>query len=143
MNNRMMLTLRCCAAAATALTLLSPVQAAKSPLPGSPEAVYREDRANCLAGRTHQDRATCLREAGAALVEARRGGLDSGDARTLERNALLRCQRQSVEDRPDCERLARGEGQTSGSVEGGGVIKEIVTRTVGPVPQAAPAPVTR
>lgn len=111
----------------------------KAPAAGSPEAVYQQDRAKCLAGRSHQDRTTCLQEAGAALQEARRGRLDNGeDARTLQQNALMRCQRQPVEERPACERLARDEGSRSGSVEGGGVVKELVTRTVGPVP-AAPA----
>lgn len=118
----------------------------KGPPAGSPEAVYQQDRAKCMAGRSHQDRATCLQEAGAALQEARRGRLDNGeDARTLQQNALMRCQRQPVEERPACERLVRGEGSRSGSVEGGGVIKEVVTRTVGPVPAtpAASAPLPR
>jgi hypothetical protein len=134
------------AAALGAMALASPLMAAtqteaeqaaadRAHSSGSPEQVYRQYRADCLAGRTHQDRATCLREAGAALQEARRGRLDNGsDPGTLQRNALQRCQRQPAEDRADCERLARGEGKVSGSVEGGGVIKEIVTRTVGPTP---------
>lgn len=134
--------LRCAAAALGALVLASPLMAAtqaeqaaadRARASGTPEQVYRQYRADCLAGRTHQDRATCLREAGAALQEARRGRLDNGsDPGTLQQNALQRCQRQPAEDRADCERLARGEGKVSGSVEGGGVIKEIVTRTVGP-----------
>lgn len=135
-------------ALAVGMGLLTPgAQAASTratamPEPGSPEAVYRQERAKCLDGRSQQDRATCLQEAGAALAEARRGRLDNHeDAATLARNALLRCQRQRAEDRPDCERLARGEGARSGSVEGGGVIKEIVTRTAGPVPAPVPAPV--
>lgn len=142
--------LRCGALALGTLVMASPLMAAMTPAEqaaadrartsGTPEQVYRQYRADCLAGRTHQDRATCLKEAGAALQEARRGRLDNGaDARTLQQNALLRCQRQPAEDRADCERLARGEGQVSGSVEGGGVIKEVVTRTVGPVPATPPA----
>ncbi len=134
-------------ALAAGMALLAPgAQAASAratalPDPSSPEAVYRQERAKCLDGRSQQDRATCLQEAGAALAEARRGRLDNReDAATLARNALLRCQRQRPEDRPDCERLARGEGSRSGSVEGGGVIKEIVTRTVGPAPAPTPAP---
>lgn len=143
--------LRCAAAALGALALASPLMAAtqtqaeqaaaeRARTGGSPEEVYRQYRADCLAGRTHQDRATCLREAGAALQEARRGRLDNGaDASTWQRNALQRCERQPAEDRADCERLARGEGKVSGSVEGGGVIKEIVTRTIGPTPSSTPA----
>lgn len=143
MKNPLSSILRISAAAAVAGLLstawaATPSAARPAAAADSPEAVYKRDRADCLAGRSHQDRATCLQEAAAALAEARRGRLDNGeDARILQRNALLRCQRQPVEDRPDCERLARGEGKVSGTVEGGGVIKEIVTRTVGPVPQPA------
>ena len=64
--------------------------------------------------------------AGAALQEARRGRLDDGDAQ-FERNRLLRCDRQPAEDRPDCVRRMNGEGVTSGSVEGGGIYRELVT----------------
>jgi len=135
-NSRACRPLAWAAAALLAGAACAPALAARHAAPGSPEAQYQQDRADCLAGRTQQDRATCLKEAGAALVEARRGGLTSADAGTLQRNAVARCQRQPAEDRADCERLARGEGRTSGSVEGGGVIKEIVTRTVGPAPVA-------
>ena len=95
-------------------------------------ATYRMERDNCLSGRSHQDRATCLREAGAAYAEARQGRLGNDlDAATLRANALQRCQRQPPEDRADCERLVRGEGRQVGSVAEGAVIKELVTRTVG------------
>lgn len=90
------------------------------------QSVYQQDRAACLSGQTNQDRATCLREAGAALQEARRGGLEDGD-RQFERNRLLRCDRQPPEDRADCVRRMNGEGFTSGSVEGGGIYRELVT----------------
>lgn len=90
------------------------------------QSVYQQDRAACLSGQTNQDRATCLREAGAALQEARRGGLEDGD-RQFERNRLLRCDRQPPEDRADCLRRMNGEGFTSGSVEGGGIYRELVT----------------
>ena len=85
-----------------------------------------------------QDRAACLREAAAARQEARRGTEGSGPgAATLDANALARCQAQPPAERADCEARIRGTGSTSnsGSVMGGGVIRETVT----PVP-AAPAP---
>ena len=101
---------------------------------------YHRERAACLAGQTSQDRATCLKEAGAALAEARRGTLDSGlDASALAANRLLRCQRQPAAQRLDCERLARGEGSQQGSVAAGGVIRELVTRSVGSDAAAEPA----
>ena len=97
----------------------------KAPDPTSPEAVYRRDRADCLAGRSAQDRKTCLQEAGAALAAARRGQLVSPDAATLVANALRRCQAVRAEDRSDCERMARGEGSREGSVAEGAILKRI------------------
>ena len=95
------------------------------------QKVYQRDRAACLEGRTSQDRDTCLREAGAALQEARRGRLTDGEAE-FERNRLLRCDQQPAEDRQACVRRMNGEGITSGSVEGGGIYRELT------VPVAAP-----
>ena len=95
------------------------------------QSAYQKDRAACISGQTHQDRATCLREAGAALQEARRGGLDDGQAE-FERNRLLRCERQPPEDREACVRRMKGEGFTSGSVEGGGIYRELVVPVVPP-----------
>jgi hypothetical protein len=122
-------------AAGSAVMLAAPLSAsfaATAPKSGSPEAMYRYEREKCLSGRSHQDRATCLREAGAALAEARRGRLDNGvSARQLADNRVARCAAQHEAERADCERMARGEGTVVGSVEGGGVIKELVTRQVG------------
>lgn len=90
------------------------------------QARYQRERADCLSGRSHQDRDTCLREAGAALQEARRGR--SGDEGTsYEQNRLARCERLPAGDREDCVRRMRGEGTVSGSVEGGGIYRELRT----------------
>jgi len=102
----------------------------------SAEAVYRQERAACLDGRSPQDRATCLKEAGAALAEARRGKLDNGETpEQLRANALQRCQRVAADDRAACERMALGGGERSGSVAEGAVVTQITTRS-----QAAPEP---
>jgi len=96
------------------------------------KAVYERDRAACMSGATGgQDRATCLKEAGAAFQESKRGGLNDGPAQ-FEQNRVLRCDNQPPQDRPDCLRRMNGEGTTSGSVEGGGVIRELVTPVVLP-----------
>jgi hypothetical protein len=137
MNTMSMTTIRRLAGIAAAL-LLSPVLAANPVAPGSAEARYQQERATCLSGASQQDRSTCLREAGAALAEARRARLDNGeDARALRANALQRCKAQPPQDRDACERLARGEGSVSGSVDGGGVVKEVVTPVIEPA--AAPS----
>jgi len=88
------------------------------------------DRMTCDGKQ--QDRAACLREAGAAQQEAQRGGLSNAGPGIESQNALARCQLQPEADRADCEARVKGTGRTSteGSVMGGGMIRETVT----PVP---------
>lgn len=90
------------------------------------QARYERDRAACNSGQSNQDRPTCLREAGAALQEAKRGQLDDGQS-AYEQNRLLRCERLQGAERDDCVRRMRGEGTVSGSVESGGVYRELRT----------------
>lgn len=87
------------------------------------QATYKRDRAACMSGT--QDRATCLQEAGAALQEAKRGGLSNEQAQ-FDRNRLLRCDNQPPQDRGECVRRMN-EGTTRGSVQGGGIYRELVT----------------
>ena len=95
------------------------------------QSTYQKDRTACINEQSGQDRATCLREASAALQEAKRGGLNDDKAR-FEQNRLLRCDSQPLADRADCVRRMNGEGTTSGSVEGGGILRELVTPVVPP-----------
>lgn len=77
---------------------------------------YQAEREACIAGRSHQDRATCLREAEAAYLEARRGGLTG--PRT---DAQGDCTAQ-----PSAATCANvGEVTTRGSVESGGILREV------------------
>lgn len=105
---------------------------AQVPAPGT-DARAQSERMKC-DGR-QQDRAACLREAGAAQQEAQRGGLSNAGAATEDKNAMARCQLQPMADRAECEARIKGVGQTSteGSVMGGGMIRETVT----PVPAPA------
>lgn len=110
---------------------------------GTPEDNYRKERADCMNGHTQQDRPTCLKEASAALVEARRGNLTSPSADVLAANAVKRCEVQPPKDRADCERMMRGEGSREGTVAQGGVIREISTiqmdaTAAGPAAPSAP-----
>lgn len=122
---------------ATALLAALPAQAATGAAAqahASIEARYQAERKACLDGRTGQDTATCLKEAGAARAEALRHRLDNGESRAdLAANAVARCAVQPADQRAACEMLARGQGMESGSVSEGGVIKEVVTRSVGEV----------
>lgn len=88
---------------------------------------YKQERAHCMSGQSHQDRATCLREAGAALQEARRNRLETGGSAAFEANATARCNAQPATDRAACVQRITGAGSTQGSVEGGGLIREAVT----------------
>jgi len=92
------------------------------------KARYQQERATCISGRSHQDRTTCLREAGAALAESKRGNLGGGMGQ-YEQNQLRRCDAHPAEDREDCLRRMRGEGTISGSVEGGSIYRELRTTT--------------
>ena len=100
-------------------------------------ARYQQERAMCMSGQSNQDRATCMREAGAALAQAKRGGTDDGSA-NYSRNASKRCDGLPDEDRKACMSRMMGQGTTSGSVAGGGIYRELVTTEVG-TPSAAKA----
>ncbi len=90
------------------------------------QARYEQDRAACVSGRPYQDRAACLQEAGAVLNEAKRGR-SGDDPSSYEQNRLSRCDRHRDADRDDCLRRMRGEGTVSGSVESGGIYRELRT----------------
>ncbi|MGV8891470.1 MAG: hypothetical protein ACOH2K_00680 [Burkholderiaceae bacterium] len=91
-------------------------------------ARYQAERAMCNSGQSYQDRATCLREAGAALQESKKGRLGSGKGTDgmYKQNALIRCNALPADDREACQRRIEGEGTTSGSVRSGGVLRELV-----------------
>ena len=114
----------------------SAVKTAAAPSPASAaQARYQQERAACLSGASHQDRATCLREAGAARADALRGGL--GDStEPYAANQRSRCAQLPDSQRQDCLARMQGQGNVSGSVAGGGLLRELVTV----VPAAPPAP---
>jgi hypothetical protein len=77
------------------------------------------------AGDTN-GRDPALREAAAAKQEARQGILARGDnPAEFEHNRLARCDEHTGEDRDLCIRRMNGEGTVSGSVEGGGILREL------------------
>lgn len=126
--------------AATSL-LCMPVLAQGAGAPASPgvQRTYQQELAMC--DHIQQDRAACIREAGAARDMARRGE-SRGPAPDYRANALARCAGQPPADRADCEaRVTGGSGtQVQGSVLGGGVIRESVTTVVTPAPPPPPPP---
>lgn len=91
----------------------------------SAREVYLQDRQFCLSGRSAQDQKTCLREAGAALQEAQRGAL-SREGSEYEQNKFQRCDyHKDPKEREYCMMRMRGQGTVSGSVEGGGLLREL------------------
>ncbi|CAN7247714.1 hypothetical protein LJR069_000955 [Variovorax paradoxus] len=128
-----------CAAALLAASGLLFSGASQAQAPGT-AARAQQERATCDG--VQQDRAACLREAGAARQEAGCNGLTSASPGRYDANAMARCREQPAADRADCEARLQGGARTSteGSVMGGGVIRETVTPLPAqPVQPAAPA----
>jgi hypothetical protein len=90
---------------------------------------YQQERARCLRGDSGQERATCLKEAGAAYEEARRNRLGQAPGADLARNATQRCDAQAPADREACVQRILGAGTTEGSVKDGGLIRRSETKS--------------
>ena len=117
---------------------------ANAAAPTPAETRYQQDRANCLAGKTAESQKTCLKEAGAALQAAREHDLKTPSPAQVAANERKRCEALSGGDKADCLKRAAGLDTTvSGSVAGGGDIKETVTVIPGTPevrPETMPAP---
>ena len=87
---------------------------------------YEADRQACLSGKSNQTFDSCMKEAKAALNEPA-GATPVVSAEQLKRNAMLRCDALAGDERTACVARIHGEGTVSGSVAGGGVLREIVT----------------
>lgn len=99
---------------------------------------YNDDVAACKTGRSNQDSATCMKEAAAALAEARRGALAKPGA-DLAANRMQRCDALPGDQRKACLARMQGQGTTTGSVEAGGVLRELVTVERSPTASAPAA----
>ena len=86
---------------------------------------YQKEMQACREGRTGQDRATCMQEARNAQKAKRQGALQTPSAQSMGANAMARCEGMSDADRAACRARMMGYGQTSGSVAGGGVLREL------------------
>ena len=126
------------AAGVSAALVLSTAVFAAGGAGADAQARYRSERAACINGSSNQDRATCLTEAGAALQEARRGGLENATGARLDNNRSERCSALPAAEREKCLKRMRGEGITEGSARDGGIYREITTTTVTPARQEHP-----
>ena len=125
-------------AALAALAVLPALAAGPSGAAVDPKARYAKESAACSRIAEHGARANCLSEASTRLA-ATQPTPPGESAELLRQNAIKRCEVLPEPERKECLLRMQGQGTVSGSVEGGGVLRELVTREVG-VPTAASAP---
>ena len=122
---------------AQVLLCLSFCLSAQAQAPAQPQdeltARYQQDLAECEAQQATQDLAACRLEARNALAEAKRNLLSDTTANLFEKNQFKRCRVFKGEDREACEARVRNEGSSTGSVQSGGILREVV-RPVAPSP---------
>ena len=90
---------------------------------------FQQEIQACMNGKTQQDQATCMTEARNAQADKKRGALDNSSGNTGV-NAVARCDALLGEERAACQARVLGYGNTSGSVSGGGVLREVETVVV-------------
>jgi hypothetical protein len=86
---------------------------------------YEKEMQACRQGRTGQDRATGMQEAQNARKAKRQGALQTPSAQSMGTNAMARCEGMSDADMAACRARMMGYGQASGSVAGGGILREL------------------
>jgi len=118
-----------------ALLMPAPALAAAQTERDQAVARHKQEVAVCTSGQSNQDRATCLKEAGAAYAEALRGG--QGSSAVAPGNASKRCEALKGDENTACLARMQGQGTTSGSVAAGGISRELVTVTPAPAAPAA------
>jgi len=94
---------------------------------------YQRERGWCMVNTSGEERVACLKGSGAAQAEKRRGTLDKSGA-DYGANAMRRCDVFAGDDRDACKARVMGAGSTSGSVQGGGTIKQVETVVVPKTP---------
>ncbi|WP_427913683.1 hypothetical protein ACPWT1_01545 [Ramlibacter sp. MMS24-I3-19] len=94
---------------------------------------YQHEVQACMSGQTQEARDSCLREARNAHADKQKRDLDAGATpKDRQANAMARCEPLSGEDKAACQARVLGYGEKSGSVAGGGVLREVETVVVPP-----------
>jgi hypothetical protein len=140
-NTSLLLQATACATLGLAALLAPlPAFAASKAEQAELRSLYQRELADCRSGKTGQLLSACLREAHASYAQAQRGGLTQSGA-PYAANARQRCDALSGGDKADCLARMAGHGTVSGSVESGGVLRELKTYSVGarPVSPSNPA----
>jgi len=103
----------------TATAQVAPLDTTGLDTSGNP----RSEMAACNSGKTHQDRAACLKEVRNANAEKRAGKL--GNSSDYAANALRRCDVfKEAEDKASCRARVDSQAKLDGSVAAGGVLRE-------------------
>jgi hypothetical protein len=92
---------------------------------------YAAEVQACKQGKTAEDQETCLKEARNAQADKKRGVAGEGRV-DYQANARARCDVLGGEDRAACEARMMGYGTVSGSVAGGGLLREVETVVLPP-----------
>ena len=90
---------------------------------------YQRERAWCMANTSGEAQVDCLRNSGAAQAEKRRGTLDNNGG-NFRANAVERCEVFNGEEQAACQARVMGMGSVSGSVQGGGMLRQVETFVV-------------
>ena len=118
-------------ALAALLLATSSAAAWAQPPSNDARARYEQEREKCKTNNTQDSLGTCLREATNAYDASRKGQLSDPGPIAIA-NATQRCEAfQNAADRAECVRRVEGS-PASGSVPGGGVLRESITTTVIP-----------
>ncbi|MBU0748934.1 MAG: hypothetical protein KKH21_19905 [Gammaproteobacteria bacterium] len=120
------------APALTAALLVVSAAASAQATPPDARARYEQEREKCMTNNTQDSVATCLREANNALDASRKGDLTNPGPAASD-NATQRCAAfATAAEKAECMR--RVETPVSGSVSGGGVLRQSTTTTIVPAP---------
>jgi len=87
---------------------------------------YEQERAWCMDHTQGDERVACLKDSSAARAQKRSGTLDNNGA-NFDANAMQRCEALAGDDRAACKARVMGYGSASGSVQGGGIIRQVET----------------
>lgn len=131
-----------CRAVAVSAILLGGSMVASAASPGVHDSQYKLELQACQDGRSGQDKDTCMTEARRALAARKKGALQTDISATAV-NARKRCEVFTGDDKAACLARMGGRGSTSGSVAGGGILREVETPVApGAAASGATAPST-
>jgi hypothetical protein len=92
---------------------------------------FEADRQDCLSGKSGQALAPCMKEAKAAFAQ-RPNATPAVSPEQLQRNSVMRCESLTGDERTACKERMHGEGTVSGSIAGGGLLRELTTTNSAP-----------